>query len=287
LRIQSAGLTGFRQVSAQAAYSFAPSQPLLFPPNRINDGTYTYQGRVYRFPINEPSRGHHIHGFLSSTPFTPAGQHISPEGVSVSFQALFDESSPYPAFPHAFSVRLNYLLNDDGLHQTLTLQNNSPQDMPAGLGFHTAFHMPFLPDTGGEDYRLFANVGEEICLDPVTIIPTGERRSGGAVGQALRKGSLIPAIGPLSNHFSGRSGEITLTHVLTGATIRYLPDPAFSFLMLWNGGGQSGFVCPEPQTWQVDAPNSLLPPDKSGFMALKPGGIISLSSKLSIDPGSA
>ena len=259
--------------------------PLLFPPNRIQGGTYTYQGRVYRFPVNEPARGHHIHGFLSSTPFSPAGQHIGAEGVSVSFQVSFDERSPYLTFPHSFSVRLYYLLNDDGLHQTLTLKNNSPLDMPSGLGFHTAFHVPFVPDTHGEEYRLCAHVEEEICLDPVTIIPTGERRSGSTVGQVLRDGSLIPAGSPLSNHFGGRSGEIKLTHLPTGAAVRYLPDPAFSFLMLWNGGGQSGFVCPEPQTWQVDAPNSLLPQDMSGFTALKPGEIISLNSKLCIDPG--
>jgi aldose 1-epimerase len=261
--------------------------PLLFPPNRIQGGTYTYQGRVYRFPINEPSRGHHIHGFLSSTPFTPAGQHVSKEVVSVSFQAIFDERSPYLAFPHAFGIRVNFQLNDEGLFQTLTLQNNSPQDMPAGLGFHTAFAVPFVKDTTGEEYRLYANVEEEICLDPVTIIPTGERRSASTVRQALRKGSLIPAGSPLSSHFSERSGEITLTHTPTGAAVHYLPDPAFSFLMLWNGGGQSGFVCPEPQTWQVDAPNSSAPPSISGFMALKPGGIITLNSKLCIDLGSA
>lgn len=259
--------------------------PLLFPPNRINGGTYTYQGRVYHFPFNEPPRGHHIHGYLSSTPFSPAGQHISAEGVLISFQASFDERSPYHTFPHAFSVQLDYLLNKDGLLQTLTLKNNSPQDMPSGLGFHTAFHVPFIKDTRGEEYRLYASVEEEICLDPVTIIPTGERRNGGTIIQALREGSLIPAGSSLSNHFSGRSGEIALTHMPSGAAVRYLPDPAFSFLMLWNGGGKSGFICPEPQTWQVDAPNSLLPQDMSGFTALKPGGIISLNSKLCIDLG--
>jgi aldose 1-epimerase len=260
--------------------------PLLFPPNRIKGGTFTYQGRVYNYPINEPSRGHHIHGFLSSTPFSLLGQHIGGEGVSVSFQASFDERSPYLAFPHAFSVRLDYLLNRNGLHQTVTLKNNSLQDMPFGLGFHTAFNVPFAPDTGGEEYRLYAHVEEEIVLDSATIIPTGERRNGGTVLRALREGCLVPSGSPLSNHFGGRSREITLTHIPSNAAVRYLPDPAFSFLMLWNGGGQSGFVCPEPQTWQVDAPNSKSPHSISGFTALKPGGTVSLSSRLCIDPGS-
>lgn len=257
-----------------------------FPPNRINGGAYTYQGRVYRFPINEPARGHHIHGFLSSTPFSWSGQYISAEGVSASFQVSFDERSPYLTFPHAFSVLFNYLLNDEGLLQTVALNNNSSLDMPCGLGFHTAFNVPFAQDTSGEEYRLYANAEEEIFLDPITIIPTGERRNGSTIVKELREGSLIPAGSPLSNHFSGLSGGISLTHLPSGAAVRYLPDPAFSFLMLWNGGGRSGFVCPEPQTWQVDAPNSKSPHSISGFTALKPGGTVSLSSRLCIDPGS-
>ena len=41
--------------------------------------------------------------------------------------------------------------------------------------------------------------------------------------------------------------------------------------MLWNGGGGQGFICPEPQSWLVDAPNLSLPPQTSGFTALAPG----------------
>lgn len=288
IRFARDGINVLRTPPALDVFKAQPNvygMPLLFPPNRIRAGVFQFQGREYRFPINEPARGHHIHGFLSETPFRLGESHADSDGVSASFSVSFSGQSPYLSFPHAFTVRLNYTLNSSGLSQTLSLQNNSALDMPAGLGFHTAFQVPFMPDTAGEEYRLYANVDDEICLDHVTIIPTGEMCKASTAGQALRDGSLVTVGSPLSHHFEHLSGEIILRHAVTGAAVRYAPDPAFSFLMLWNGGGQSGFVCPEPQTWQVDAPNSPLPAEKSGFRFLTQGETLSLHSTLRIDPG--
>jgi len=33
--------------------------PVLFPPNRIEDGAFSYGGRNYRFDINDPATGNH------------------------------------------------------------------------------------------------------------------------------------------------------------------------------------------------------------------------------------
>lgn len=52
--------------------------------------------------------------------------------------------------------------------------------------------------------------------------------------------------------------------------------------MLFNKGGCEGFVCAEPQTWIIDAPNSMLPPDKSGFRALKPQRYLSTETHLAL-----
>ena len=43
--------------------------PILFPPNRIADGQYTFDGRTYRFPITDAKGGHYHHGILKSQPF--------------------------------------------------------------------------------------------------------------------------------------------------------------------------------------------------------------------------
>ena len=41
--------------------------PLLFPVNRIENGTFEFEGRRYVFPINEPSTGCHLHGEFTPT----------------------------------------------------------------------------------------------------------------------------------------------------------------------------------------------------------------------------
>ena len=43
--------------------------PILFPPNRIEDGRYTFGGRTYRFPITNAKEHHYHHGILKSQPF--------------------------------------------------------------------------------------------------------------------------------------------------------------------------------------------------------------------------
>ena len=43
--------------------------PLLFPPNRIADGRYEFDGRTYRFPITIEKEHNYHHGILKSQPF--------------------------------------------------------------------------------------------------------------------------------------------------------------------------------------------------------------------------
>ena len=46
--------------------------PVLFPVNRISGGRFTFEGRRYRFPINEQATGCHLHGLLHEMPFVVA-----------------------------------------------------------------------------------------------------------------------------------------------------------------------------------------------------------------------
>jgi aldose 1-epimerase len=267
--------------------------PLLFPPNRIRGGTYLFQGRKYSLPVNEEARGHHIHGFLSSSAFDILESGLSQDSCSATFGFRATRDAPYSTFPHEFSVELEYGLGPGGLTQKLFVLNEGSSDMPLGLGFHTALNCPFLPGTGAEEYLLGLDVAEQILLDPETIIPTGAIAEDNALLSALRDGSLLPQGEPLSAHFRATSGRakaspgtdapdgVALRHGPSGRTLRYRVDPSFAFWTLWNGDGSAGFICPEPQTWTIDAPNSPLPSEASGFFALGPGGTLTLESTLS------
>ena len=46
---------------------FLYGTPLLFPPNRIKGGKFTYDGREYSLPVNEEATGCFLHGTLHET----------------------------------------------------------------------------------------------------------------------------------------------------------------------------------------------------------------------------
>ena len=249
--------------------------PLLFPPNRILDGQYTFNGRTYVFPINEEPRHHHIHGLLSATAFTV--EESRENYARFSFHAT--QEMPYLQFPHAFSVILEYALDESGLRQTLTVENHSDSPMPFGAGFHTALRVPFLPDGDADDCVLSVTAGQQWLYDD-RIIPTGETED----SENFRQG--VPAAHQvISAHLDmgGNGGVATLTDQKNGAKIVYEVSEGYRFWMLFNQGGEMGYICPEPQTWMVDAPNRPFAPETTGFDAIAPGDKRVLTANLRLE----
>ena len=266
--------------------------PLLFPPNRVRDGAYRFQGREYRLPINEPERGNHIHGFLSSAPFALTSERADGGTCEAIFSYEASAEAPYSSFPHAFRVTLAYSLGPQGLVQRLCVKNLGGTDMPLGLGFHTAFNAAFLPGSRAEEYRLSLTVSRQIPLDPERFLPAGGEIADNELLRALRGEGMPPQGAAVSCHLRGAAagfsaassagapGEARLSHLPSGRALVYRTDPRYLFWTLWNQGGDKGFICPEPQTWTIDAPNSPLPPEESGFAALAPGAETTLVSSL-------
>ena len=157
--------------------------PLLFPPNRIRAGRFTFEGREYRFPINDTARGNHMHGFLSDAPFLQTGD--------AEFRYDSRTESRYDYFPHAFSVTRAFSLDERGLHQSVAFVNQSDTDMPCGVGFHSALNLSFDGDAP-EDVAVQVPVKQEWLFDPVTIIPTLLKRSASPLLASLRSGALHP-----------------------------------------------------------------------------------------------
>ncbi|MDD3334079.1 MAG: aldose 1-epimerase [Eubacteriales bacterium] len=228
--------------------------PILFPPNRIRDGVFHFDGRTYTFPINEPKRHHHLHGVLSSTAFTETEQG--------AFEYRATQAQPYLSFPHVFTVTRRYCLTPEGLRHTIAVRNDSELPMPLGIGVHAAWNVP------APNWRLHMDVRKQWLVDE-RILPTGETAEDTPQLTGLREGTLRPEEQALSALLELNSHTVTLENGVWQMTCEW--GSAFPFVMLWNGGGHSGFVCPEPQSWLVDAPNLSLPASQSGFQALSPG----------------
>lgn len=253
--------------------------PLLFPPNRIADGTYTFDGRKYQYPITIPAQNNYHHGIIKSQPFsvcrTCEGDGYA-EVEAVYYCNAFNDAI-YANFPHEFVCRMIFRLDEKGLSQTTVFENRSDKAMPVGMGFHTPLRVPFTPDGNPENYRLRLSAGKRMELNERTL-PTEKLFDLGAAEAPLRKEGILPCgeavecalvNEPLNIGDRTYNGAI-LTDTATGWSACYEVDSQFKFWTLWNNGGNVPYICPEPQTWATNAPN-LSDPKAYGFQSVAPG----------------
>ena len=110
--------------------------PILFPPNRIADGRYTFEGRTYRYPITiEKERNYH-HGVLKSEAFMVSKARETDEEVMIEcrYYANAGNDAVYRDFPHEFKCKITYWLTAEGLEQEVMFSNRSKTRMPLGVG---------------------------------------------------------------------------------------------------------------------------------------------------------
>lgn len=147
--------------------------PVLFPPNRIADGTFTFGGRTYHLPITQVKEHHYHHGILKSQPFAVSKAWETDEEVFLEcrYYSNAGNDAIFRDFPHEFKCKISFRLTADGLEQEVFFANRSRETMPIGVGFHTPMRIPFA-DGGAEDYVLRMAVGEQVELNGRNI-PTG------------------------------------------------------------------------------------------------------------------
>lgn len=265
------GIDALRTPVSQADFEkrncFLWGIPILFPPNRISNARFCFEGRTYRWPVNEPATGHFLHGAIHQTPFTLLSH--TPEQACLLYRATREE--PYGSFPHSFSMKVTYTLATDGLHQTITIRNESQDNMPVALGFHTTFRLPFDLAGTKECIALQLSVGREVVRDMDTYLPTGELLEDYDLRKALLYGSFHPAEHAVSRHFEMiKPRRMLLIDHSTGARITYMSSASYRYWMLYGGGG-SEYLCVEPQTWINNCPNAPFDRMKTGFAWLSPG----------------
>jgi len=237
--------------------------PLLFPPNRIRGARFTFEGKEYVLPLNEPDTGCHVHGALYSKPFTVEA--LTENYVRLSFTAAKGE---YIGFPHAFTFVREYTLDSDGLHEKDTVKNESNERMPFLLAYHTTFNLAPLKDSRPEDARVKLRVGREE-MRTEKFIPTGEFREPSAREEALSNGSYAPH-GKHLSAFYECADTMVLTDTKHGLSVMYEGDAQFIYRMLFASVDGGFFVC-EPQTTAIDCFHLSGSPTEYGLVTLESG----------------
>lgn len=239
--------------------------PILFPVNRISGGCFEFEGREYRFPINEPNTNCSLHGELHRTPFELR------ESGRDFVRCVYTSDPPYPGFLHRFRVEICYSLDDGGFHQKTTVSNLSEKNMPVFLGFHTTFNVPFAEGSRAEDIRVLAQVSDEIERNMAVYLPTGRILPPDAVTDRFNSGEFMPFEQKLSRHYkSGSSGEIRLRDCEKRLEVVYKNDEKFGWRLLYNGNADE-YICLEPQTCMANCMNAPFDRTYSGFDFIEPG----------------
>jgi aldose 1-epimerase len=130
LRSYSAG--GRELVDGYKANEMSSSgrgQALIPWPNRLQDGSYEFDGRRHQLPLNEPERRNAIHGLVRWVAWTASVR----ETHRVVLEYLLH---PQPGYPFSLRLGIEYALSDDGLRVRTTATNIGVGACPYGSGAH-------------------------------------------------------------------------------------------------------------------------------------------------------
>jgi aldose 1-epimerase len=136
---------------------------VLYPfPNRLKDGSYQWDGQLYRFFINESLTHTALHGFGQDKPMKITA--LETEEQAANITCLYTDYGTQEGYPFRFSVEISFHLSDkSGLNVELTLRNHDEQAIPAGLGWHPYFSLGAKADV----YRM--------QLPPCRLVGNDER----------------------------------------------------------------------------------------------------------------
>ncbi|MFB1082290.1 aldose 1-epimerase [Jeotgalibacillus sp. JSM ZJ347] len=236
--------------------------PVLFPPNRIEDGTFTFNRTTYQLTLNEPELNNHIHGFVSERPFRIKSQ--SESSLTVVFDSE-DHPDISKGFPHHFQVELDFELKGESLIKRCRIRNLSDSEMPAGFGWHTSFIFDATTDV------FQVSVNEQWELNERNL-PTGQRSI------AHLPVSLEGVL--LDDAFTDNGGRMaSIVRPKDQIRIDYqISDNVTNWVIFHE---EKGFICPEPYTWVTNAPH-LQDDPASGFRSIAPGEILNIEATIDI-----
>lgn len=192
--------------------------PLLMPANRTKAGRFTFCGKGYELPINEPTRGNHLHGMMADAPFEVVRQ--TENEVCAIYRNRGER------YPFAFDMIITDRLTEQGWTRTVDLL--AREDMPYTLAFHSTFIQPTA---------FSVPIGRRSVCDE-NYIPTGETVEAEPLGKVIS--GFYRAAG-----CSAVVGDYLFT-----------VSENFDHWILFNGGGEQGFLCIEPQCGGVNGLNS-------------------------------
>jgi aldose 1-epimerase len=146
--------------------------PILFPfPNRIRDGRFTWEGKEFRLPTNDPSGKNAIHGFVCRRPWRVVDQGADGQAAWVKGEFIGSKDAPdtLELWPADYRIAVTHRFTGNGLEVLAEVSNPDKEDLPWGLGYHPYFSLkPF----GGDEAQVTVKANQYWEL--VDNLPTGK-----------------------------------------------------------------------------------------------------------------
>lgn len=244
--------------------------PVLFPPGRIDQGEFTFEGQRYSLPVNEPARNNHLHGIAMRRSW----QVTALDDESVTLRLRADHTLPESAgFPFDFEFTLNYRLQPNRILQTLTVTNHGPQNLPCNIGFHTMFQ-------GVESFHL-DSTGKRWEILPPRMLPTGRIIN---QPQLDPRQELYPLRQILSGQYQAPPQEHSAWMKYPWGEVEYRVDEKFNVWCIWNQDATGGFIAIEPICGMCGSLNLPHLYQQNGLRTLPPQQSLTFTSQIIVTP---
>ncbi|MFU8946450.1 aldose 1-epimerase family protein [Mycetocola zhadangensis] len=240
-------------------------------PNRVVDGKYRFEGTDYELALTEPKRGHALHGLVAWHDFIA----LEEEDDRVMLATTVE---PETGYPFRIQVRVEFVLDDEGLHTTVAARNVGNAPAPFGTGPH-----PYLVAGEGkvDDWTLTLPAEQVLTVTEDRLIP-------------ISKADVATESGGTFDFRSPRViGDTFIDHAFTGlirdenrtAEVRVTAPSGTGVKMRWDSSCKWVQVHTADQEPETGLPSRIglavepmtCPPDafNSGedLLVLQPGGV--------------
>lgn len=197
-------------------------------PNRIENGSYEFDGKRMQLPLTEPENGNAIHGLVRQATWNVAEQ--EPDRVVLDYLL-----EPQPGYPFALAFGIEYALSAGGLAVTTTARNVGPEPCPYGLGQH-----PYLTlGTPTVDTLRLEVTADTVLLSNERGLPVRWESAAGTeldfrAGRPIGSTVLDNAYTGLERDSEGRA-RVLLDDPDSGSGLTVWVDDGYPYLMVFTG----------------------------------------------------
>ena len=203
-------------------------QVLIPWPNRIQDGSYEFDGRHHQLPLTEPALGNAIHGLVRWSNWRVGEREPSRMVVEHTIH-------PQPGYPFTLALQIEYALSDAGLSVRTTATNVGDEACPYGAGAH-----PYLTlGTPTLDALVLQAPGRRVLVHDKRDLPVGSEPVEGtefdfSIPRPIGSTKLDNAFTDLERDAEGHA-RVVLHNRESGRTLSLSVDEHYPYLMLFTG----------------------------------------------------